>query len=157
MFRAVSNAGLEIRERHEHSSIVYFYENILGFDATVFAPYVDFRWYNDTSGPIYVHAHSDVANATVTFSLWGYPDGRSVSYEGPYTRAWVYPGPPIWQYDPTLPRGRVSQMVHGRPGVDVTYVRYVTWPDGTVKTTVYETHYAPWRDYYVYGPGVGRR
>lgn len=152
MFRAVSNAGLEVRERHEHSSIVYFYENILGFDATVFAPYVDFRWFNDTPGPIYIHAEADTANSTVTFSLWGYHDGRIVEYEGPYVGPWVYPGAPIWQYDPRLPRGSVIQMVHGRPGTDVAYIRYVTWPDGTIKTTPYLTHYSPWRDYYVYGP-----
>ena len=43
LFRAVSNAGLEVTKRQGHTYVVYFYENILGFDATVFSPSLDFR------------------------------------------------------------------------------------------------------------------
>lgn len=153
-FRAVSNAGLQITERHAHSFVIDFYENILGFDATVFSPGLDFKFVNDTPGPIYVFASADTWNATVTFSIWGYNDGRSVSYDGPYTSNYRAPGPAIWRYDPNLAYGQVKQLVHGRGGMDVNYTRYITWPNGATRTNTYTTNYLPWEDFYLYGPGV---
>jgi vancomycin resistance protein YoaR len=143
-----------VTERYGHSFIVNFYENILGFDATVYDPDVDFKWRNDTSGPVYLAASSNVADATVTFQIWGYDDGRVITYDGPYTSNWVQPGAPIWEYDPTLPPGTVKQLVHGRAGVNVTYTRIMTLPDGSEERNTYHTTYQPWEDFYVYGPGV---
>jgi hypothetical protein len=95
-----------------------------------------------------------VADATVTFQIWGYDDGRTITYEGPYTSNWVQPGPAIWEYDPSLPPGTVQQLVHGRAGVNVTYTRIMTLPDGSQERNTYRTTYQPWEDFYVYGPGV---
>lgn len=154
MFRAVSNAGLEITRRSGHTYVVYFYENILGFDATVFSPSLDFRWRNDMSTPVTFAAVTNPGEATVTFEVWGYSDGRTVSYAGPFVRNQVQPGKPIWQYNPKLPAGAKQQLVHGRPGMDVSYVRTVTMADGRVIKNNYATHYRPWNDFYSYGPGV---
>ncbi|HMQ33109.1 MAG TPA: VanW family protein [Chloroflexaceae bacterium] len=154
LFRAVSNAGLQITRRVGHSHIVNFYENILGFDATVFVPSVDFRWRNDTSGPVYIVGVSDPASARVTFQLYGHSDGRSVRYQGPVERNWKQPGAAVWQLDRSLPPGTVRQMVHGRPGVDVTYTRIITHGDGTTRVEPFHTHYKPWENFFVYGPGV---
>jgi hypothetical protein len=154
LFRAVSNAGLQITRRVGHSHIVNFYENILGFDATVFTPSVDFRWRNDTAGPVYIVGVTDVDRARVTFQIYGFGDGRKVSYQGPFPRNWTQPGADVWQLDPSLPAGSVKQMVHGRPGVDVTYNRVITFADGTSRVDPYITRYTPWEDFFVYGPGV---
>lgn len=155
LFRAASNAGLEITRRQGHSHIVNFYENILGFDATVFTPDIDFRFRNDTTGPLYITTQTDTKAATVTFWLWGASDGRTVSYRGPVTRNWTDPGPAVWAYDPKLPAGRVTQLVHGRRGVTVNYYRTVTLPNGTVlHDDNYFTYYTPWADFYSYGRGV---
>jgi hypothetical protein len=155
MFRAVSNAGLEITSRAGHSYVVYFYENILGFDATVFSPDRDFRWRNDSPGPITIVTSADLGASTVTFELWGASDGRVTSYEGPFTRNVVQPGIATWQYDKLQPAGTKRQLVHGRPGMDVNYIRTVRMPDGSVKHyDNYFTHYQPWNDFYAYGAGV---
>ncbi len=155
MFRAVSNAGLEITRRQGHSYVVYFYENILGFDATVFSPGLDFRWRNDTAGPVYITATSNASDFTVTFQIWGFSDGRKTSYQGPIIRNRVQPGRATWQYDSNLPSGAVRQLVHGRAGMDVNYIRTVTLPNGRVKhNNNFYTHYDPWNDFYTYGPGV---
>src|SRR5262245_58035042 len=155
LFRAASNAGLEITQRSGHTYVVYFYENILGFDATVFSPSVDFKWRNDSPGPVYIAATTNPGAATVTFELWGVSDGRTVSYEGPITRNVVKPGVPTWQFDKELPKGVKKQMVHGRSGMDVNYIRTVKMPDGSVKHyDNWYTHYRPWDDFYTYGPGV---
>ena len=154
LFRAVSNAGLKITRRVGHSHIVNFYENILGFDATVFTPSVDFRWFNDSPGTTYIVAWSDKNAGRVTFQIWGVSDGRKVSYEGPVTKNWTNPGKPVWQYDPNLPNGAVRQLVHGRRGVDVAYTRIIRDAKGRVSRTVYNTKYTPWEDFFIYGPGV---
>lgn len=155
LFRAVSNAGLEITRRVGHSHIVYFYENILGFDATVFSPGVDFRWRNDMGAPVLVTSHTDQSAGTVTFEIWGTSEGRSVRYSGPHVRNVVKPGVAIWQYDPTLAPGQIRQLVHGRAGMDVSLQRVVTGPDGSViRQETFNTRYRPWEDYFVYGPGV---
>ena len=155
MFRAVANAGMEITRRVGHTYVVYFYENILGFDATVFSPGLDFRWRNDTPAPVVMTAAVNDANSTVIFELWGVGDGRTVSYGGPNVRNVRQPGVAVWQYDPTLPAGRTRQLVHGRSGMDVSLTRVVKMPDGNVvRQDSFNTHYRPWEDYYVYGPGV---
>jgi len=154
MFRAVSNAGLHVTRRIPHSYIVYFYENILGFDATVYSPGVDFRWVNDMSTPVFIVARTNTANAAVTFEVWGTDDGRRVSYAGPDVSNIVEPGVAVWQYDPRLPAGATRQLVHGRPGMTVRYQRSVTRADGTVEKTEYRTRYQPWDDFFTYGPGV---
>ncbi len=155
MFRAASNAGMEITSRVGHSYVVYFYENILGFDATVFSPYLDFKWRNDSPGDVTIATSADLDAATVTFELWGTSDGRTVSYQGPVTRNVVRPGGPTWQYDPKMAAGAAKQLVHGRSGMDVTYIRTVTMPDGSVKhNDTFYTHYQPWNNFYTYGAGV---
>jgi hypothetical protein len=154
LFRAVSNAGLSVTRRVGHSHIVNFYENILGFDATVFTPSVDFRWRNDTAGPIYIVGITDTATSRVTFQLYGLNDGRSVSYQGPFPKNWKQPGVAVWQLDRSLPAGTVKQMVHGRPGVEVTYNRVIRFADGSSRTDKYVTVYKPWEDFFAYGPGV---
>lgn len=157
MFRAVSNAGLEITRRYGHTYVVYFYENILGFDATVFSPSVDFRWRNDTRGPVYIFTSSNPQAATVTFQVYGVDDGRSVSYAGPYIKNVVKPGPAVWQYDRTLKPGEVKQLVHGRNGMEVNYIRTVRMPNGSLKHyNNFYTKYKPWEDYYLYGQGARR-
>jgi len=154
LFRAVSNAGLQVTRRVGHSHIVNFYENILGFDATVFTPSVDFRWRNDSPGPVYIVGITDVAAGRLTFQVYGSSDGRRVRYEGPFTQNWTKPGTPVWQLDRSMPRGAVRQLVHGRSGVDVSYTRIITRANGTTQRNTYLTKYTPWEDFYVYGPGV---
>jgi hypothetical protein len=155
MFRAVSNAGLEVTSRAGHTYVVYFYENILGFDATVFSPDRDFKWRNDSPGPVTIVTSTDLDASTVTFELWGTSDGRTISYEGPITRNIAQPGGATWQYDKQLQAGRTRQLVHGRPGMDVNLIRIVKMPDGSVKhADNWYTHYQPWNDFYTYAADV---
>jgi hypothetical protein len=155
MYRAVFNAGLDIVERKPHSYVINFYENIDGFDATVFAPYVDFKWRNDTGGPIYMMASTNPKAATVTFSLYGFNDGRATQMVGPRAKNVKAQGIANWQYDPTLKRGEVRQLVHGRPGKDVDMKRVVTAANGKViHNDNLPSKYRPWEDFFIYGPGV---
>jgi len=155
LYRAVFNAGLEIVERRNHSYVINFYENVAGWDATVFAPYVDFKWRNDTAGPITIYASTNPAKATVTFSLYGSNDGRTTQMVGPTISNRKAQSIPNWQFDPTLKRGQVRQLVHGRPGMNVSMQRVVTAANGRViHNDNLPSKYLPWEDFFIYGPGV---
>lgn len=155
LYRAVFRAGLEIVERHPHSYVVYFYENIPGFDATVFLPYIDFRWRNDTPHDIYISTETNIQRGTVTFTLWGIGDGRKTTMTDPEVKNVRQPGPATWQFDKRLAKGEIVQIVHGRPGMDVEIWRTVTKADGSVlRKERFPTKYKPWEDYFLYGPGV---
>jgi hypothetical protein len=147
LYRAVFNAGLDIVSRRNHSYVINFYENVAGWDATVYAPYTDFKWRNDTAGPIWIYTTTNPAKATVTFTIYGYPDGRTTNV--------VQPGKANWQYDPNLKRGQTTQLVHGRPGMDVAMRRVVTAANGTVlHNDNLPSKYKAWEDFFLYGPGV---
>jgi hypothetical protein len=155
MYRAVFNAGLDIVQRYPHSFVINFYENIDGFDATVFSPYVDFKWRNDTGGPVYIMTSTNVKAATVTFALYGFNDGRTTKMVGPFSKNVKPQGIAAWQYDPSLKRGEVRQLVHGRPGKEVDMKRVVTTANGKVlHNDNLSSKYRPWEDFYIYGPGV---
>ncbi len=154
MFRAVSNAGLQIVDRTGHSHVVYFYEDFPGFDATVSTPEIDFKWRNDSKSPVLIVSDVDMARSVVTFELYGTSDGRSVTYAGPNIRNRTKPGTPLWKFDPTLKNGERKQLVHGRGGMDVNYIRTVVRGGQQIGRDDFYTHYDPWVDFYLFGPGV---
>lgn len=155
VFRAASNGGFEITKRVPHSYIVATYEDILGFDATVMSPTTDFRFRNDTQGPLLLVVRNVPEQQRLTIEFWGIADGRTVQYEGPYITNVTQPYSPIWQYDATLADGQTRQLVYGRGGMSVSYKRTVLNADGSVlRSDDYRTTYAPWYDFVLYGPGV---
>jgi hypothetical protein len=83
VFRAASNGGFGITLRVPHTYVVTTYEDILGFDATVLEPTVDFRFVNDSANLLMLVVHNDPANMRFTVELWGVPDGRTVHYDLP--------------------------------------------------------------------------
>lgn len=79
-FRAAVNAGLEILDRRNHSYPVKYYTPI-GFDATVYYPRPDLRIRNNyTHNILFVPA---ISGKTLTFSVYGTPDNRTVDVTAP--------------------------------------------------------------------------
>jgi hypothetical protein len=155
LFRAAANAGMEITRRIGHTYMVYFYENVPGFDATVFSPSLDFRWRNDSPSPVTIISDVDLRTATVSFEIYGSSDGRVTSYEGPQISNKVEPGKATWQFDPKMAAGQKNQLVHGRPGMFVRLTRTITRADGSqLRRETFSTSYKPWADFWIYGPGV---
>lgn len=79
-FRAAVNAGLEILERHNHSYPVRYYTPI-GFDATVYYPRPDLRIRNNYTHNILFAP--TVSGKTITFSVYGTPDARTIDVTTP--------------------------------------------------------------------------
>ncbi len=155
LFRAASNGGFAITKRIPHTYVVTTYEDILGFDAAVLDPGVDFRFRNDSTHLLMLVVRNNPAASRITMELWGVPDGRRVQYDGPFVTNVTKPGKPIWQYDATIARGTTRQLVVGRGGMNVSYMRKVVAADGSLlHDDTFLTTYAPWYDYVLYGPGV---
>ncbi|MFH1308902.1 MAG: VanW family protein [Patescibacteria group bacterium] len=81
MFRAAVNAGLEITRRYPHSFAVKYY-NPQGFDATIYPPFPDLRFINNTPNHILIQAK--IEEYKLMFEFYGTSDNRIVQIDGPY-------------------------------------------------------------------------
>ena len=80
-FRAAVESGLKIVERHNHSYAVRYY-GTPGFDATIYPPYTDLRFLNNT--PAYILIQTKIEGSELIFEFWGTKDGRAVTLDGPH-------------------------------------------------------------------------
>jgi vancomycin resistance protein YoaR len=150
-FRAAWWAGLPILARTPHAFRISWYEPPLGMDATVFSPSVDFKFKNDTPAYLLIQTEVDKINSTVTFRFYGTKPDRVVEMEGPYTSN-VIPAPaPVYEYDPTLPRGTTKQTGAAHDGIDVTIYRIIKQDGQVVKRELFFTRFQPWAAQYLIG------
>ncbi|MBI2453721.1 VanW family protein, partial [Candidatus Peregrinibacteria bacterium] len=86
VYRAILNAGLPIVERRSHSLYVKYYKEYgEGLDATIFQGGQDLIFKNDTPSYLLIQAYDDGDDGYV--KIYGTPDGRRASLEGPYRTA----------------------------------------------------------------------
>ncbi len=124
LYRAAFYAGLPIVERHNHSLYLAAFNDILSFDAAVFAPDLDLRFVNDLPGPILVSAYG--GNGQVTIDLWGESDARQVAMLDPLVQSeWAAPQA-RWHYDPALAAQATEMRSNPRNGMQVVLGRVVT-------------------------------
>ncbi len=82
LFRSVTDGGLAVTARRNHSYAVSYYAP-QGTDATIYYPATDFKFKNDTSH--YMLIHSWVSGMNVFFEIYGTRDGRAVEISTPYS------------------------------------------------------------------------
>ncbi len=80
VFRAAVHSGMQITSRRNHSYAVQYY-GTPGFDATIYPPYTDFRFLNNTPG--YILIQTKIDGTKLFFEFWGTDDNRSVIVDGP--------------------------------------------------------------------------
>ncbi len=155
-FRAAFFGGFPIVERWPHAYRVGYYElggYGPGFDATVYAPQLDFRFTNDMIATLLIHTEIDAPHARLRFVFYGTPDGRTVEQIGPQVGSPEPPGPPIYEYDPEMPAGSVKQVEHAHEGLVATLGRIVRNAQGQVMyRDTFVSHFRPWPARYLYGP-----
>lgn len=155
-FRAAFFAGYPIVERWAHAYRVGYYELGgfgPGFDATVYSPLVDFRFTNDTPYHLLIQTEVDKANSRLRFIFYSTADGRTVKQIGPTTGAPIPAGPPVYEYDPTLPSGMVKQLESAHAGLDAMLERVVKDAQGNVLyQDRFVSHFVPWAARFRYGP-----
>jgi len=81
MFRAALLTGMPITQRRNHSYAVsyYAYPDGYGLDATIYDPWPDFRFSNNSPAHMLIQGYTE--GSTAYFVFYGTNDGRSVTME----------------------------------------------------------------------------
>jgi vancomycin resistance protein YoaR len=153
IFRAVLNAGLPVVVRHPHAYRVSYYEQNMpvGFDAAVFQPSWDFQFKNDTPNYVLVQSSYNLEESSLTFRIFGTPDGRTVEITEPVVTNQSPPPPALYQDDPTLPKGATKQIDFPAWGASVKFTRTVKMAGKVLFEDTYNSRYQPWRAIYLVG------
>jgi vancomycin resistance protein YoaR len=154
-FRAAFNGGYPIIERWPHAYRVGWYERGFGpgLDATVFSPYVDFKFKNDTPYHILIEAYANDVAGRLTFKFYSTNDGRQVAISEPIIENVIpHPEDKI-EEDPTLPAGTRQQVDYAADGADVTVTRTVTRGGQVISEDRVFTRYQPWQAIFKVGTG----
>lgn len=146
LFRATLAAGLPIIERVPHAYRVGYYEykSPIGFDASVYDPKPDFRFKNDTGHHILIQTNYDEENMKLTFELYGTSDGRVATMSSPVFVSQAPAPTPVYQDDPTLPKGTEKQVDTAHAGAKVYFTRTISKPGTEPITETIWSNYQPW-------------
>ena len=150
LFNDAFELGLPILERTNHNLYLAHYP--LGRDATVSWGGPDFRFRNDLKHGLLIKA--SYTDQTLTFTVYGTPEGRRVvSHTGPRTK-WTSPGM-NYAVDLSAPRGSVKVVKGtGEQGFDIQVWRRVYAKNGKlIRKDDFKSHYIPDSPTTVYGPG----
>lgn len=140
-FRAALNSGMKITERRNHSYRVSYYEPA-GTDATIYEPSPDFRFMNDTSHHIYIHAY--ITGNDITYEFWGTKDGREIVVGQPRIYN-IVSAPPKKLIETTdLKPGQTKCTESAHAGADASLDYKVVYADGNVHEETFNSHYRPW-------------
>ncbi len=140
-FRAALNGGRKIDARVNHSYRVAYYEPA-GTDATVYDPYPDFKFTNDTSGHMLIDTY--IEGNKLYFDYYGTDPEREVKIDGPYiSNVTGYPEP-IYIDTSTIPEGTTKQIEVAHKGADAVLYRKVMHDGKTVHNDTFKSHYIPW-------------
>lgn len=153
VFRAAFNSGLEITKRTAHAYRVSYYEPPVGFDATVYAPSPDLVFKNDTANYILIWSVVDLANQNLYFRIYGTADGRTTKMVGPFVSNETPPPAPLYQEDPTLPKGVTRQIDFAAWGAEATLKREVYRNGDLIHNDTFYSHFQPWRAIFLVGTG----
>ncbi len=153
LFRAALNSGLTISQRVAHAYRVGYYENDSkpGFDATVFNPYADFRFKNNTPAAILIQSEVDKENKILKFKFYGKKDGRKIEISQP-TLTDVQPPPQaVYQDDPTLKKGVIKQVDFAAWSGKANFSYKVTRDGQVLFAKDFYSVYRPWQAVYLVG------
>ncbi len=155
-YQAALRAGFPIVERYPHGYRVSYYERGMGpgFDASVFSPYADFKFVNNTNAHLLIETIYDPTRVTLTFKFYGTPDGRQVVISSPTITDVVPHGPDIYERDTDneVPPGKVKQVDYAVDGATIFFTRVVTRNGETLINERVVSKYVPWQAVYRYGP-----
>jgi len=143
MFRATYNSGLPVTQRRNHSYRVSYYEPA-GTDATIYNPWPDYKFKNDT--PAHILIQSRIKGKDLYFDFWGTDDGRKATHTEPTIYNIVKPGPTKYVETTELEPGKKRCTEHAHNGADAYFDYEVKYPDGEVKEKRFHSHYVPWRE-----------
>jgi len=146
VFRTALQSGLPITMRRNHSYRVSYYEPA-GTDATIYDPWPDFRFINDTGN--YILIQYRMSGNDLYFDFWGTKDGRQVTVTEPTIYNIVKPEPTKIIETDELEPGKKKCTESSHNGADAYFDYKVVYPEGSTTTPTVETrfrsHYVPWQ------------
>ena len=163
LFRAAFFAGFPIVERHAHAYRVYYYEkvagnridsNLAGLDATVYAPYVDLKFTNDSPYWILMETYVNPTYSSLVWKFYSTGDGRTVEWDPSGLQNVEEAPKPLYRENPDLSSGEVRQVDWEAEGADITVTRRVYRDGAIINSDTFITNYEPWQAVYEYGPGT---
>jgi len=147
-FRAAFFAGLPVTERYPHSYQLRYYRPV-GLDATIYQPWRDLKFTNDTPGDVLVLAQ--VRGYKLYVRLFGTRD-RSVEWKGPFISERKPALEPREVVDEGLEPGQRKQVDWAAAGLTAVVTREVRYDDGRVRDDTFKSVYRPWGDVFLVGP-----
>jgi vancomycin resistance protein YoaR len=148
IFNAAFEAGLPVKERHNHSWYISHYP--MGRDATVSWGGPDLAFKNDLKNAILIDV--SYTDATFTISFYGTKQGRKVT--STTANATNYTQPKMqYAIDPTAAPGSKTVVAGGGPGFDTNVHRKVYEHGKLIREDDFFTRYTPENPTTVYGPG----
>lgn len=144
MFRVALAAGLPITARQNHSYRVSYYEPPVGMDATIYDPWPDFKFINDTGA--WLILTTAVEGTELTFELWGSKDGRIAETSKPEISNVRKPPEKKIIETTDLPPGKTKCTEKAHIGSDARFTYKVTYADGRIVEQEFKSRYRPWQE-----------
>lgn len=153
LLQSVFWAGYQIEERYPHLYWIATYglppRGMLGLDATVYDPNLDFKFRNNTENYLLIQTKTD--GGFLEFDLYGTKPNWKVEVEGPIVTNVTKPDPAVVrQEEPSMPAGTELWVERATDGMDVTIIRRVT-QGSDVRTLRIVSPYQPSRNVLMVG------
>lgn len=162
LYQAAFWGGFTLGKRQEHGYRVPYYESnpmdwdevMLGMDATVYSPLIDFTFTNNTPHHLLIENYFDGVPETLTVKFYSTNIGRTVDLSRTIYSETDQTADKC-KYNPDLEFGEVKQTEWGIGGADVLVERYVfnQWGEQREYLPI-QSDYFPTSNLYEYGDGV---
>lgn len=143
LFRTVLQSGMPVTMRRNHSYRVSYYEPA-GTDATIYDPWPDFRFKNDSEYNILIQTR--IEGDDIYFDFWGTEDGREVELTEPTIYNITKPAPTKYVETLDLPVGETRCTEHAHNGADAYFDYIVKYSEDNIVEERFSSHYVPWRE-----------
>ena len=151
LFNTALLSGMDIIERDTHFAPVSYIP--VGLDATVAWGYIDFRFKNPYSHPIYVIAEEGAGYVTIT--ILGAKEDVPQSVTITKGKEQRIPNKKIEKIDESVKEETVEEA--GHEGVSVDTTRTIVYGDGRSSTYTFNSYYEPVDTVIVTGPNVVKK
>lgn len=136
VYRSLLFAGIPITQRRNHSYAVSYYDP-QGLDATIYPPYVDMKFKNDTPGHLLIQTMTTEEGKAYS-NIYGTPTHRQVELIGPYYYAHKPAPPPRVEYTDQLPAGETQKLGGAHDGFKASWYRRILYRKEEVKEEKFE-------------------
>ncbi len=151
VWRAAYLSGLPIVQRNFHSYRVGYYELAtptfrpsIGFEATVYAPYKNLKFGNDTGAPIFIQVSLNLRSYTMRVDLFGAKPDRRVRISRPIFGSRKPAPAPRFQADASVRLGQQRQIDRAVDGISVWQNRTVLYDNGGLRLDRLYSNYVAW-------------